>query len=81
MFNTIARKLAEVGLSTYTNSPGRQKESLFPNNYPRFALGTLDALVVIDGAEKVNQLLEYQMEAKIAMCLDDIEGKSLSEKN
>jgi predicted ArsR family transcriptional regulator len=56
------------------------KESLFPNNYPRFALGTLDALVVIDGAEKVNQLLEYQMEAKIAMCLNDIEGKSLSEK-
>lgn len=56
------------------------KESLFPNDYPRFALGTLDALVVIDGAEKVNQLLEYQMEAKIQMCLDDIEGKSLDEK-
>ena len=56
------------------------KESLFPNDYPRFALGTLDALVVIDGAEKVNQLLEYQMEAKIQMCLDDIEGKSLGEK-
>ena len=56
------------------------KESLFPNDYPRFALGTLDALVVIDGAEKVNQLLEYQMEAKIEMCLDNIEGKSLGEK-
>ena len=56
------------------------KESLFPNNYPRFALGTLDALMVIDGAEKVNQLLEYQMEAKIATCLNDIEGKSLAEK-
>ncbi len=56
------------------------KESLFPNDYPRFALGTLDALVVIDGAEKVNQLLEYQMEAKIQMCLDDIQGKSLGEK-
>ena len=56
------------------------KERLFPNNYPRFALGTLDALVVIDGAEKVNQLLEYQMEAKIAMCLNDIGGKSLAEK-
>ncbi len=56
------------------------KESLFPNNYPRFALGTLDALVVIDGAEKVNQLLEYQMEAKIAKCLDNTEGKSLAKK-
>ena len=56
------------------------KESLFPNNYPRFALGTLDALVVIDGAEKVNQLLEYQMESKIAACLNHIEGKSLAEK-
>ena len=56
------------------------KENLFPNDYPRFALGTLDALVVIDGAEKVNQLLEYQMEAKVAMCLNVIEGKSLAEK-
>ena len=56
------------------------KESLFPNDYPRFALGTLDALVVIDGAEKVNQLLQYQMEAKIETCRSDIQGKSLAEK-
>ena len=56
------------------------KESLFPNNYPRFALGTLDALMVIDGAEKVNQLLEYQMETKIATCFKNIEDKSLAEK-
>ncbi len=56
------------------------KENLFPNNYPRFALGALDALVVIDGAEKVTQLLEYQMEAKIAAYFKNIEGKSLAEK-
>lgn len=56
------------------------KENLFPNDYPRFALGTLDALVMIDGAEKVNQLLEYQMEAKIETCLDNIVGKRLDEK-
>jgi predicted ArsR family transcriptional regulator len=55
-------------------------ESLFPNNYPRFALGTLDALAVIDGAEKVNQLLEYQMEAKISTHFKNIRDKSLAER-
>jgi DeoR family suf operon transcriptional repressor len=75
------REKISRGRPVYIYKLTRQaKENLFPNDYPRFALGTLDALLVIDGAEKVNQLLEYQMEAKIAECLIDIEGKSLSEK-
>ena len=56
------------------------EESLFTSNYPGFAMGTLDALVVIDGAEKVNQLLEHQMESKIATHFKNIADKSLSER-
>ena len=56
------------------------EDSLFPSNYPRFAMGILDALIVIDGAEKVNQLLEYQMEAKISAHFKNIESKSLAQR-
>lgn len=68
------------GRPTYVYCLAEGAEGLFPSNYPRFAMGILDALVVIDGAEKVNQLLEYDMEAKISVHFKNIEGKSLAKR-
>jgi predicted ArsR family transcriptional regulator len=56
------------------------EERLFPSNYPRFTMGLLDALALIDGEDKVNQLLECQMEAKISANFRNVQGKSLAEK-
>ena len=58
----------------------KAEERLFPSDYPQFALRILDTLAAIDGEEKVNQLLEYQMEAKLSYHLKNIQGKSLAEK-
>ena len=56
------------------------EEQLFPSNYRRFTIGLLDALALIDGEEKVNQLLECQMEANISAHFRNVKDKSLAEK-
>ena len=56
------------------------EEQLFPSNYPRFTVGILDALALIDGEAKVNQLLEHQMATKIAAHFRNVTDKSLAEK-
>ena len=56
------------------------EESLFPRSYARFAISLLDTLAAMDGEEKVSQLLEHQMEAKISNHFKNVQNKSLAEK-
>ena len=68
------------GRPTYVYRLAEEAKRLFPSNYPRFTMGILDALVMMDGAEKVDQLLAYDMEAKISTHFKNIENKSLGQR-
>ena len=58
----------------------KKAAELFPSDYQQFAINLLDTLSVIEGQEKVEELLTQQMEAKIERYFKDIEGKSLVER-
>ncbi|MDE0185758.1 MAG: transcriptional regulator [Candidatus Poribacteria bacterium] len=68
------------GRPTYVYRLAEEAARLFPSNYPRFTMGILDALVMVDGAEKVDQILAYDMEAKISTHFKNIEEKSLERR-
>lgn len=58
----------------------KKAAELFPSDYQQFAINLLDTLAVIEGQEKVEEILTHQMEAKIERYFKDIEDKSLVER-
>ncbi len=68
------------GRPSYVYHLTKKADELFPTDYQQFAINLLDTLMVTEGPEKVNQLLEHQMEEKIARYFKNFEHKSLADK-
>ncbi len=75
-----SREKIRRGRPTYMYHLTSNADHFFPNDYSRFAMNLLDTLTATEGEEKVDQILERQMEEKLKTYFKDIEDKNLGNK-